>query len=720
MKHDRLQQMRALRHRAQLLHQDMVSDYSGFYDGARESFFNFPSKPLKKSDPFGVTTTCTALMALSLSGKLVDFAGSTILSEKADKQDAIEFADRLLGRAMAYRWTTAGLSQNNAFTTALVVRTCGVLSAAGLYPLDTKRRRRPHADEEMDEDGTRRGPIRAREPWRRFRGKAVTQIAKRMIDYAPKSLSVQRYPATPAIAYWLMDGIRSLGVAIGSESLNEFGKWATDIFRKQMSLVVAKHASLRDPVALAMAACLCRCLSDYAQRSEFELQSLPTRVELEKGVEVFFRYQNRIGTWEKYFPLFHYPEAGADYCWHFEVLEAILQEFPNLSRTEESLERLQRSVGWLDANRLTWTGSTSATVPGRGWNSGGNILSLERGEPESWATGAVHMCLQRLETCMSEGMNREVLHRYGVLREARQNADRWDRKTLDGKLELQGEDRPRDLKAVIEQFIIKPIERHGYDRRLPDGVRRSTLLFGPPGTGKTSLVGAVASKLGWEFVEINPSRFLKNGLDGIYNQADEIFSDMKDLQKAVVFFDELDAMLQRRVGRAGRPALEVAQQFLTTSMLPHLAELYDINRILFFVATNYRQTFDEAIVRPGRFDMLLCIGPPHWEEKVKNLQLIVSDELCPDERSTERARERLTTLVSAHDSYYDGLNAATVKEIRAFFEAVAKKKRLDEALKDEGRFRREAQKWAAHRFSLRAGTGLRTQWDAERGLSEVR
>src|SRR5437868_415600 len=79
-------------------------------------------------------------------------------------------------------------------------------------------------------------------------------------------------------------------------------------------------------------------------------------------------------------------------------------------------------------------------------------------------------------------------------------------------------------------------------------------------------------------------------------------------------FDEMDALAQRRVEH-----LDVTRQFLTTSMLPKFSTLHDHAQVLFFMATNHQHYFDDAIKRPGRFDLLICMGPSLWEEKLNGL-----------------------------------------------------------------------------------------------------
>src|SRR6185437_6167741 len=61
-------------------------------------------------------------------------------------------------------------------------------------------------------------------------------------------------------------------------------------------------------------------------------------------------------------------------------------------------------------------------------------------------------------------------------------------------------------------------------------------------------------------------------------------------------------------------------RFLTTSMLPKLAELWDARKILYFVATNHINYFDSAIIRSHRFDALILVGPPSFEAKIERIE----------------------------------------------------------------------------------------------------
>ena len=90
---------------------------------------------------------------------------------------------------------------------------------------------------------------------------------------------------------------------------------------------------------------------------------------------------------------------------------------------------------------------------------------------------------------------------------------------------------------------------------------------------------------------------------------------MRELDRAVVLFDEPDELVREREG-----ASDAFGRFLTTSMLPKVADLWKQGRIIYFVATNHIRYFDAAIIRSERFDVLVFVPPPSFNRK--------KDELC--------------------------------------------------------------------------------------------
>src|SRR5262249_53260148 len=157
------------------------------------------------------------------------------------------------------------------------------------------------------------------------------------------------------------------------------------------------HEAMMDPISLGMAACLCARLKKWLTKSEEgkELLSqslLPSSIELDHSVIEVIKQQTNAGIWHKYFPFFHYQDAGSNFCFAFEFLEALLSEFgaapSRLLEKPDFIEAIERAVSWCEKNRYEYRQG-----PGKysGWNSGGQLQTLEKEQPESWATAVVHM-----------------------------------------------------------------------------------------------------------------------------------------------------------------------------------------------------------------------------------------------------------------------------------------------------------------------------------------
>jgi SpoVK/Ycf46/Vps4 family AAA+-type ATPase len=107
-------------------------------------------------------------------------------------------------------------------------------------------------------------------------------------------------------------------------------------------------------------------------------------------------------------------------------------------------------------------------------------------------------------------------------------------------------------------------------------------------------------------------------MEQIHSKADEIFRRLMELDHAVILFDEIDELVREREG-----GQEAFGRFLTTSMLPKLAELWQQRKTLYFVATNHIMYFDRAITRSERFDALILVAPPSYQKKTTTLKQLL-------------------------------------------------------------------------------------------------
>jgi ATP-dependent 26S proteasome regulatory subunit len=166
---------------------------------------------------------------------------------------------------------------------------------------------------------------------------------------------------------------------------------------------------------------------------------------------------------------------------------------------------------------------------------------------------------------------------------------------------------------IVEQRLLAPLMESELASRFGVVPPSAMLLFGPPGTGKTSFAKAVAGRLGWPFVELLPSKL---GAKGAAMMADELhraFDELLGLDRVVVFIDEVDDIAS---SRAARPET----QAVVNELLKAMVRVRESPGRLLVCATNSIAALDPAVVRPGRFDLVVPIGPPDGEARLSLLR----------------------------------------------------------------------------------------------------
>ncbi|MGX7693359.1 MULTISPECIES: ATP-binding protein [Gordonia] len=185
--------------------------------------------------------------------------------------------------------------------------------------------------------------------------------------------------------------------------------------------------------------------------------------------------------------------------------------------------------------------------------------------------------------------------------------------------ELGGHTLPPDLwtavggmhreKELLELRLITPLDRPDLAVRFGVVPPRAVILFGPPGTGKTTFAKAVAARLGWSFVEVFPSRLAVDG-GGLASGLRDTFGRIAEINRVVVFIDEVEEIASRRTGEPAH-----AGQGVTNELLKLIPEFRSSPGRLLICATNFIRALDTAFLRHGRFDYVIPIGLPDREAR---------------------------------------------------------------------------------------------------------
>ena len=160
-----------------------------------------------------------------------------------------------------------------------------------------------------------------------------------------------------------------------------------------------------------------------------------------------------------------------------------------------------------------------------------------------------------------------------------------------------------ELEEIVD-FLKDPKKYIQVGARIPKGV----LLEGPPGTGKTLLAKAVAGESGVPFFSISGSDFVEMFVGVGASRVRDLFQDAKKNAPCIVFIDEIDAVARRRGTGLGGGHDEREQ---TLNQLLVEMDGFGVNEgIIVMAATNRVDILDPAILRPGRFDRRVVVGPP--------------------------------------------------------------------------------------------------------------
>jgi MoxR-like ATPase len=211
---------------------------------------------------------------------------------------------------------------------------------------------------------------------------------------------------------------------------------------------------------------------------------------------------------------------------------------------------------------------------------------------------------------------------------------------------IGGMEREKDL---IERRVILPLAEREEARKHGVVAASAVVLFGPPGTGKTTFAKGVAGRLGWPFVELFPSQLVGSDAVARAGALRSLFDQLLFLDTVVVFIDEVEEIAGSRIAR---PETHV----IANELLKLIPLFRKADSRLLICATNSIRELDHAFTRPGRFDYLLPVGPPDTTARAGIWQRYVS-EITSAEIDVSRLAER-SQFFSAADIEFASQKAA--------------------------------------------------------------
>uniref|UniRef100_UPI00358FCCEA ATP-dependent zinc metalloprotease YME1L1 n=1 Tax=Myxine glutinosa TaxID=7769 RepID=UPI00358FCCEA len=196
---------------------------------------------------------------------------------------------------------------------------------------------------------------------------------------------------------------------------------------------------------------------------------------------------------------------------------------------------------------------------------------------------------------------------------------------------VKGVDEAKEELQDVVEFLKNPKKFTVLGGKLPKGV----LLVGPPGTGKTLLARAVAGEASVPFYYASGSEFDEMFVGVGASRIRNLFRDAKANAPCVVFIDELDSVGGKRIESPMHP---YSRQTIN-QLLAELDGFKPNEDVIVIGATNFPEALDNALIRPGRFDMQVTVPRPDVKGRLEILQLYISKiKVDPDVNAEVIAR----------------------------------------------------------------------------------
>lgn len=187
----------------------------------------------------------------------------------------------------------------------------------------------------------------------------------------------------------------------------------------------------------------------------------------------------------------------------------------------------------------------------------------------------------------------------------------------------------QELKEVVE-FLKNPDKFSNLGGKLPKGV----LLVGPPGTGKTLLARAVAGEAGVPFFHAAGPEFDEVLVGQGARRVRDLFKAAKERAPCVIFIDEIDSVGAKRTNSVLHP---YANQTIN-QLLSEMDGFQQNEGVIVLGATNRRDDLDQALLRPGRFDVEVVVPTPDFTGRKEILTHYLSKILSKDINTDQLAR----------------------------------------------------------------------------------
>lgn len=163
------------------------------------------------------------------------------------------------------------------------------------------------------------------------------------------------------------------------------------------------------------------------------------------------------------------------------------------------------------------------------------------------------------------------------------------------------------VKQELQEAVVWPLKFTEIFRATKTRPPKGILLYGPPGTGKTLIAKALATESEVNFIAVKGPELINQYIGESERSVREVFKKARQAAPTILFLDEIDSLVPKRGQEASgaRVTERVISQLLT-----EMDGIEELQGVLVLAATNRLDLIEPALLRSGRFDLVLEIPKP--------------------------------------------------------------------------------------------------------------
>lgn len=234
------------------------------------------------------------------------------------------------------------------------------------------------------------------------------------------------------------------------------------------------------------------------------------------------------------------------------------------------------------------------------------------------------------------------------------------------------------VKQELQEAIVWPLKFAEIFRAVKTRPPKGILLYGLPGTGKTLIAKALATESEVNFIAVKGPELINQYVGESERGVREIFKKARQAAPTILFLDEIDSLVPKRSRESTGAGVT---ERVISQLLTEMDGIEELQGVLVLAATNRLDLVEPALLRSGRFDLVLEIPGPDRKAREAIFAIHTQSRLFAADTDISMLAEKTEGMTGADIAFI--CKRASMSAIREHIKRLASQE-PEESLHDNG------------------------------------